>query len=59
MVDEDALSVLSESHRHFVEDMAKIISSRGHGNEPLPLPKAEIVKLRKAAFSTIKTLIEQ
>jgi hypothetical protein len=23
------------------------------------LPKAEIVKLRKAAFSTIKTLIEQ
>jgi len=39
--------------------MANLIIRRGHGNEPLPLPKAKIAKLRKAAFSTIKTLLEQ
>jgi hypothetical protein len=39
--------------------MANLITRRGHGNEPLPLPKAEIAKLRKAALSTIKTLLEQ
>jgi len=58
MADDDTLSTLSESQPSFVNDMANIISKRGHGNEPLPLPKDDIAILRKSAFTTIKTLIE-
>ncbi|MGP8789664.1 hypothetical protein ACT02R_32840, partial [Pseudomonas aeruginosa] len=35
-----------------------LIARRGHGNEPLPLPKENIAQLRKAAFTTIRTLME-
>lgn len=58
MADDDTLSALSESQPSFVNDMANIISRRGHGNEPLPLPKDDIAILRKSAFTTIKTLME-
>lgn len=58
MADDDTLSALSESQPSFVNDMMNIISRRGHGNEPLPLPKDDIAILRKSAFTTIKTLME-
>jgi hypothetical protein len=58
MADDDALHALSGSQPSFVNDMAIIVSRRGHGNEPLPLPKNDIAKLRKSAFTTIKTLME-
>jgi hypothetical protein len=58
MADDDALRALSESQPSFVNDMANIITRRKHGNEPLPLPKSDIAKLRKSAFTTIKTLME-
>lgn len=58
MADDDTLSALSESQPSFVNDMVNIISRRGHGNEPLPLPKDDIAILRKSAFTTIKTLME-
>lgn len=57
--DEDALATIYDMQPTFVNDLANLIVQRGHGNEPLPLPKAEIAKLRKAALSTIKTLFEQ
>lgn len=57
--DQDALTAIHSAQPTFVGDMANLITSRGHGNEPLPLPKPEIAKLRKAALSTIKTLLEQ
>ena len=57
--DEDALAAIHDTQPTFVGDMANLIMRRGHGNEPLPLPKAKIAELRKAAFSTIKTLLEQ
>jgi hypothetical protein len=57
--DEGALTAIHDAQPTFVDDMTNLITRRGHGNEPLPLSKAEIAKLRKAAFSTIKTLIEQ
>jgi hypothetical protein len=57
--DEDALTAIHDTQPTFVGDMANLIIRRGHGNEPLPLPKAKIAELRKAAFSTIKTLLEQ
>ena len=58
MADDDTLSALSKSHPSFVTDIANIISKRGHGNEPLPLPKDDIATLRKSAFATIKILME-
>ena len=57
--DEDALATIYDMQPTFVDDLANLIIQRGHGNEPRPLPKAEIAKLRKAALSTIKTLLEQ
>ena len=57
--DEDALTSIHAIQPTFVDDMSNLIIQRGHGNEPLPLPKEEITKLRKAALLTIKTLLEQ
>lgn len=57
--DEGALTAIHDVQPTFLDDITNLITRRGHGNEPLPLFKAEIAKLRKAAFSTIKTLIEQ
>ena len=59
MSEEDALTAIHDAQPTFVNDITNLITRRRHGNEPLPLPKAEIANLRKAAFSTIKTLAEQ
>ncbi len=59
MSDEDALRAIHDAQPTFIGDMADLIIRRGHGNEPLFLQKADNAKLRKAALSTIKTLIEQ
>lgn len=58
MAEDDDLRMLSETQPSFVNDMANIILRRGHGNEPLPLPKDDIAKLRKSALTTIKILME-
>jgi hypothetical protein len=57
MSDAEPLLALADCQPHFLDDMTDIIVKRGHGNEPLPLPKAEIKKLRRAACTTIKTLV--
>lgn len=57
--DDGALHAVAASQPSFITDLANLIIRRGHGNEPLPLPKAEIAKLRKAALSTIKTIMER
>jgi hypothetical protein len=58
MSDDDTLCSISDSQPFFVGDVTNVITRRGHGNEPLPLPKADTAKLRKASYKTIKTLIE-
>lgn len=58
MSDDDSLRSLADAQPSFVNDVANVIARRGHGNEPLPLPKADTAKLRKASYKTIKTLIE-
>jgi hypothetical protein len=58
MSDSEALLAMAGSQPSFIDDIENIITRRGHGNEPLPLLKTEIGKLRKAAYSTIKTLLE-
>lgn len=57
--DEDTLATIYDIQPTFVDDLATLIIQRGHGNEPQPLPKAEIAKIRKTALLTIKTLLEQ
>lgn len=56
--DEDALTVIYGAQPSFVDDMANLITRRGHGNEPLPLSRGNIGQLRKAALTTIRTLME-
>jgi hypothetical protein len=58
MSDDDTLHSIADSQPSFIDDITNVIVRRGHGNEPLPLPKADIKKLRKASYTTIKTLIE-
>ena len=58
MSDNDTLRAIADSQPTFINDIADVIIKRGHGNEPLRLSKADIAKLRKAAYKTIKTLIE-
>jgi hypothetical protein len=56
--DFDTLSAIAHTHPPLIADVAHVVERRGHGNEPLPLPKDDIRKLRKAAFGSIKTLLE-
>lgn len=54
----DALNAIAHAHPSFIADVAHVIELRRHGNEPLPLSKDNIRGLRKAAYTTIKTLLE-
>ena len=54
----DVLYAIAQTHPSFIADVARVIEHRGHGNEPLPLQKNEICTLRKAALTSIKTLLE-
>jgi len=54
----DTLSAIAQAHPSFIADAAHVVDSRGHGNEPLPLPRDDIRTLRKAAYTIIKTLLE-
>ena len=56
--DEEILQTISLTQPSFIADVEYVIDQRGHGNEPLSLTKDEIMKLRKAAYTTIKTLQE-
>ncbi len=56
--DVDTLRSVTDAQLSFLSDVADIISRREHGNEPLPLPKREIGKLRKSTYQTMKTLLE-
>lgn len=56
--DDDTLRSVADIQPSFIADIAEIINRRGHGNECLFLPKDDIGKLRKAAYRTIKTLLE-
>lgn len=58
MSDGETLHSIADMQPSFVEDIANVITTRGHGNEPLPLPKADVKILRKASYTTIKTLME-
>ncbi len=58
VTDDDVLCSIAGIQPSFISDVAEIIIRRGHGNDPLPLPKKDIGKLRKSTYSTIKTLLE-
>jgi hypothetical protein len=54
----DALNAIAQTHPSFIADVAHVIELRGHGNEPLTLSKDDIRSLRKAAYTTITTVME-
>jgi hypothetical protein len=56
--DEEVSQTISLIQPSFIVDVEYVIDQRGHANEPLPLTKDETMKLRKAAYTTIKTLQE-
>jgi hypothetical protein len=58
MSDSDILLAIADSQPSFINDIEHLIARRGHGNEPLSLSRTDIGTLRKASYSTIKTLIE-
>jgi len=58
MSDEETLKIISQIQPSFISDVADIPEKRGHGNEPLPMKKNELEKLRKSAYKTIETLLE-
>lgn len=58
VAEEDALRVLADCQPSFLADVEDIIRKRGHGNEPLPLPKEGIGRLRKKSYSVIRALFE-
>lgn len=58
MSEGETLHSVAAMQPSFVDDIANVITTRGHGNEPLPLAKADVKILRKASYTTIKTLME-
>ena len=56
--DAEILRSIADVQASFIIDVSDIIKWRGHGNEPLTLPKADIGKLRKSTYTIIKTLLE-
>lgn len=56
--EEGVLTTIHDTMPTFIADMANLIMRRGHGNEPIYLPRLEIAKIRKTVLSTIKTLLE-
>ncbi|QIE30193.1 hypothetical protein [Caballeronia sp. SBC2] len=58
MSGDDALCSIADFQPSFIDDIANVIVKRKHGNEQLRLPKADVKKLRKASYKTIKTLVE-
>lgn len=58
IADSAALEAIACTQPSFITDIAHVIDVRGHGNEPLPLPRDSTRKLRTAAYTTLKTLLE-
>jgi hypothetical protein len=54
----DALRSVAENQPSLLSDIETIVVRRGHGNQPLPLPKCDIRQLRRISFQTVKTILE-
>lgn len=55
---EDRLARLANSQPSFLADAGELQRRRGHGNEPLPVTKADAKSLRKTAITTLVTLLD-
>ena len=56
--EESTLRTISDAQPTFIADLTRVIDTRGHGGQYLPLSKEETNELRKSAYSSIKTLLE-
>jgi hypothetical protein len=55
---EDRLARLANSQPSFLSDVGELQRRRGHGNEPMPVTKADAKSLRKTAITTLVTLLD-
>lgn len=58
VTNEALLRTFADYQPSFFADTQNLLEKRGHGNQPLPLPKEGIDRLRKQAFSLIKAIFE-
>jgi hypothetical protein len=55
---EARLARLASSQPSFLADPGELQRRRGHGNEPMPVTKADAKSLRKIAITTLVTLLD-
>lgn len=53
----DFLERLALSDSNFLNTIGEVLAVRGHGNEPVPMSKDAVSKLRRAAFASIEALL--
>ena len=54
---DDFLERLARDDSRFLTTIATIHAARGHGNEPVPMSKDDVAKLRRSAFASIEALL--
>lgn len=54
----EVLAGLGNAQPAFLTVIADIITKRGHLNQPVPMTRADVGKIRKSATSTVRTLLE-
>jgi len=55
---DDRLADLARNQRTFLADVGVVQERRGHGNEPIPMRKADAKKVRRTAITTLVTLLD-
>ena len=54
---DEFLERLARDDSRFLTTIATIHAARGHGNEPVPMSKDDVAKLRRSAFASIEALL--
>jgi len=57
MASDEFLERLALADSHFLGTIASIPATRKHGNEPIPLSKDDVAKLRRSALASIDALL--
>jgi hypothetical protein len=55
---DEVLKEIADSQPDFLAVIADITAKRGHANQPVPMQRADVWKLRKSAIRTLSTLLE-
>ena len=55
---EELLQEIANAQPDFLAVIGDLLAKRGHANQPVPMKKAEVGKVRKSAISVVRTLLE-